>query len=67
MPLFDKTPRLAKEEVRVALGITSDGSVDEFVDDLITNQKVTKEIVNNSYFIQLKMNLMCDLETGICL
>ena len=50
-----------------ALGFTSDGSVDEFVDALITDQKVTKEIVNNSYFIQLKKNLMCDLETGICL
>lgn len=67
LKLFSKTTRLAQEEARVGLGFISGKEVDDFIDGLVNEQKVTKEIVNNSYFIELKQDLMCDLETGICL
>lgn len=67
LKLFKNTPRLAQEEVRLALGFISDQEVDEFIHQLVNEQKIIKNEVNNSYFIQLKQDLVCDLVTGICL
>jgi predicted DsbA family dithiol-disulfide isomerase len=64
--LFTHHRKLAREEVFQAFDFDSRKQADEWIDQLITNKTVTKELVGNSYYIAPVKTLYCNVETGMC-
>jgi len=68
LKFMDKHPRLAAAEIMHAYNLGSFDKVDEWVERLVDDGKVEKQVVGQSYFIKKIISKnSCDFETKVCL
>lgn len=68
LSFMERHPRLAAAEIMQAYNLGSQDKVDEWVERLVDEGKVEKQVVGQSYFInKITSKNSCDPKMGVCL